>query len=204
MSNAQKTPLVVSLQKAISNKIDDALQGLGQVLPCSVTEVNGAIVTVNFNINNKQFTPPPVTCSTIGSQYIRVPIKVGDTGICMAATARLGGITGLGLGVAPLISPSNLGGLVFVPIGNVNWETIDSKAVVISAPNGAVIQTDDESASVIISENQISMTYGSNSITINSSGINIVGTLSLNGVPYLLHEHLGVTVGSGITGGVAP
>lgn len=203
MSNAQKIPFAASLQNAMSNRIDDSLQGLGQVLPCSVTEVNGAIVTVNFDINNSVFTPPPAIVPTMGSRYLRLPIQIGDTGICVASNARLGGITGLGLGVAPLISPTNLGGLVFVPIGNVNWELVDADAVVISAPNGAVIQTEDEISQVIISEEQIALTFQGNSIVINSSGINIIGTLSLNGIPYLLHTHP-VTTAPGETGGVVP
>jgi len=145
-----------------------------------------------------------VICATAGSQYLRQPIKKGDKGICIAANARLGGITGLGLGVASLVGITNLGGLVFLPIGNINWDEVDPDAVVISAPNGAAIQTDDELSKVIISEDQISMTYGDNSITINADGIDITGVLSLNGIPYLVHSHGGVTVGSGATGVVIP
>jgi glycolate oxidase len=39
-------------------------------------------------------------------------------GICLSADVRLGGITGLGLGKAPLEQTANLGALVFLPIGN--------------------------------------------------------------------------------------
>jgi hypothetical protein len=37
-------------------------------------------------------------------------------------------VTGLGLGPTALAAPSNLGALIFVPIGNVNWENVDSNA----------------------------------------------------------------------------
>lgn len=202
MANSQKTPFALSIQNFVQDSIDDKLQGQGQGLPCTITAVNGAIVTVNFDINNAQFTPPPVTCPTIGSQYIRTPLQVGDKGVCLSANARLGGNSGLGLGVAPLANPSNLGGLVFVPIGNINWTAVDPRAVVLIAPNGAVIQTTDGTSTVTISESQIALNYGGNTIVINSSGIGITGTLTINGEPYLAHEHSGVTTGGSNTGGV--
>lgn len=202
MSSAQKTPFAVTMNQFTDRKIDEANQEQGQSLPCVVTAVNGAIVTVNFQISNTDFTYPPATCPVIGSRYIRIPVQVGDKGICIAADARLGGISGLGLGLAPIGLPSNLGGLVFVPIGNAAWQTIDPNAVVISAPNGSVIQSDDGKSTVTISEGQILMNYSGNQVLINASGISISGTLTINGEPYLSHFHGGVQNGSGFTGGV--
>jgi len=203
MSNSQKTPFSVSINSVIAQRISDALQGLGNVLPCHVVAVDGAIVTVNFDVQvNNNFTLPPVTCSTIGSRYSREPIQVNDAGVCISADVKLGGVTGLGKGAAPITSASNLGALIFIPVGNINWETLNADAYVISAPDGAIIQTDDGTSSVIISETQIALNFQGNSIVITSSGIAINGVLTINGVPFLLHEHLGVTVGSGVTGGV--
>ena len=206
MSTSQKIPFSRSINDFTDQRIIDALGQLGPVLPCHVTAVNGAIVTVNFDVNssNVKFTFPPVTCATLGSRYIRNPVQVGDFGICVAADVRLGGITGLGNGPAPIVAPSNLGGLSFIPIGNVNWETIDPNAVVISAPNGAVIQTIDGVSSVIISENQINLNYDGNSVVINSSGITITGVLTINGVAYLSHKHTLVQTGTSESGPVGP
>lgn len=204
MSNSQKTPFSVSINRFTNQRIQDALNGLGQVLPCYVTQVNGAIVTVNFSIDdaNNGLTYPSVTCATIGSKYIRTPIQIGDEGVCIAATARLGGITGLGLGNSPITTPTNLGALIFVPIGNINWETLNADAVVISAPDGAIIQTDDGLSSVIISETEITLKYGPASIVLSSGGISITGILTINGLPFVAHTHGGVTTGSGVSGGV--
>lgn len=182
--------------------MDDKLQGLGQVLPCSIIKVEGAIVTVNFEINNSKFTPPPVRCATVGSKYIRTPLQIGDKGICVAANARLGGINGLGIGVAGLVNPSNLGGLVFLPIGNLNWATVDGNAVVLIAPNGGVITTDNGISKVTVSGSQASLQYAGNSIVVDNSGISITGTLTINGTPYLAHTHTGVSPGGSNTGGV--
>ena len=202
MSNSQKVPFAISMQNFVQDSIDDKLQGQGQGLPCTITAVNGAIVTVNFDITNGKLTPPPVTCTTVGSQYLRLPLQVGDKGVCVSSNARLGGNTGLGLGLAPLVNPTNLGGLVFLPIGNINWTTVDTKAVVLIAPNGGVIQTTDGTSTVIISEDQISLNYNGASIVISGGNVTITGTLIINGTPYLSHVHSGVSTGGSDTGGV--
>jgi hypothetical protein len=157
---------------------------------------------VKFDINNGKLTPPPVTCTTVGSQYLRLPLQIGDKGVCVSSNARLGGNTGLGLGLAPLSNPTNLGGLVFLPIGNVNWEAIDPNAVVLIAPNGGVIQTTDGASTVIISEDQISVNHNGASIVISGGNVTITGTLIINGTPYLAHVHSGVTTGGSNTLGV--
>lgn len=131
MSTSQKIPFSRAINQFTDQRIVDALGQLGPVLPCHVTAVNGAIVTVNFDVDssNVKFTFPPVTCATLGSKYVRVPIQIGDFGICVAADVRLGGVTGLGNGMAPLVAPSNLGGLSFIPIGNINWEDVAVNAL---------------------------------------------------------------------------
>jgi phage baseplate assembly protein gpV len=182
MSNSQKTPFSISIQNLIQESIDDKLQGLGQAWPCTIVSVNGAIVTVEFNINNENLTPPQVTCTTIGSQYIRVPLKKGDAGVCVPANTRLGGVTGLGLGVAPLLNPSNLGGLIFLPVGNTNFPDVDPDAVVVTAPNGAYLETSDGLSSATISENQLLLQYGVNTILINASGITLTAPTSSIGI----------------------
>lgn len=182
MSQAQKTPLAVSLNSYVQGAMDAYQQGLGLVLPCTVTAVNGAIVTVNFEVNlPNNITLPPITIPVAESQYVRLPVQVGDQGITVAANTNLGGITGLGKGKASLISAGNLNGLVFLPIGNSNWETLDPNAVVINAPNGSIIRTDDGKAIVTISENQIELQYGSTTLIANNSGVTITGNLVVHG-----------------------
>jgi hypothetical protein len=207
MSNNQKTPFAPAIQTVIKNSINDSLQVMGQALPCHVVAVNGAIVTINFDISTPTDTYPPVTCATIGSRYLRAPIAVGDKGICVPADAKLGGVTGLGLGLTALAAPSNLGALIFVPIGNVNWPGVDPTATVIISQSGASVVT--------VAESGISLSYGGFTVTINSSGINLnnfvqvngsgvtlTGTVTINGRSFLAHEHIGVQTGSSVSGGV--
>lgn len=212
MSNNQKVPFPVSLQQVIGNSTDDSLQSLGQAYPCHVTAVNGAIVTVNFDLNAPNANYPPVTCATIGSKYVRVPIQVGDKGVCMPANARLGGVTGLGKGLAPVSLPSNLGALVFVPLGNVNWDSIDPTATVIVSATAQSIATFADSGTtlqygsseVILNASGATLQDGGNQVVVSSSGVAINGTLTINGAPYLLHVHKLVQTGTSDSGPVGP
>ena len=207
MSNNQKTPFSPAIQAVIKNRIKDSLNVLGQALPCHVVAVNGAIVTVNFDISTTTDTYPPVTCTTIGSKYLRIPIQVGDKGVCLPADTLLGGVTGLGTGLASLAAPSNLGALIFVSLGNINWANIDPTATVITSSLGA--------SNVTIAESGVTITYGGYTITMNSSGINLnnyvqvtssgvnlTGTVTINGRSFLTHEHTNVQTGSNVSGGV--
>jgi len=203
MDLSQKLPFAVTMTNYIQNKIDTNQENFGWQLPCRVVAVNGAIVTVAFEIDQSNgLTFPQVECAIAESTYVQIPVQVGDFGICIAANARLGGINGLGSGVAPLTTPLNLEGLVYVPISSANWDTLDPNAVVINAPNGAIIRTINGNSIVTISETEISLAFGSTTVTLNSSGVSINGTLTINGTPFLTHEHTGVQSGTSNTGGV--
>lgn len=182
MSINQKIPYAVSSTNYIQSKIDASQEYFGQILPCVVTEVNGSFVTVNFQVDtNEKFTFPPITCPIAESFYVRLPVQVGDTGICIPAATRLGGITGLNNTLAPLGLQPNLGGLVFVPIGNKTWTTLDPNAVVISASNGAIIRTNDGKAVVTIADDKITVAYQSVNFVIDGSKVTINGNLQVNG-----------------------
>ena len=186
-------------------KISAYEQILGQVYPCSVIEVNevNAIVTVNFEVDNQGlFTLPQVTCPIIGSKYIRIPVQVGDTGICISASTKIGNITGLGSGLPTLTPASNLGALVFVPIGNANWQITDLNSIVLFSPNGDSIVT--------IGNDQIKLAFQDKNIIINATGITINGDVQVNGkitstgdvvangISLDNHEHNVMNVSSGL------
>ena len=181
MSYGQKRPFARTINEFVNSNIKTANNGLGQILPCRVTEVNGAIVTVNFEIKAGNQTFAPVTCPIAESTYVRIPVQVGDFGICISADVRLGGISGLGQGKAPLGKPSNLGGLVFVPIGNKNWEAVDPDAVNINAPNGAVIRDTGNNCVITLTPTGVTVVRGSTQVIINDTGITMYGNLLVHG-----------------------
>lgn len=172
MSINTKKPLNTSLPRAMRERIADGKFISGQEWPCTVVSVAGAIVTISFNVES-DFTLPQVICPIAESRYVRLPIKAGDQGLAVAATARLGGVTGLGSGLAPLSAPSNLGGLVFVPLGNAAWATIDPNAVVIQAPNGSKILTDDGASEIIVDTGQVKITQGDVTVEIQGGVVTV-------------------------------
>ena len=183
MSAEQKTPFAVSISNLIQTKLEENKQAFGFQLPCRVVAVNGAIVTVNFEIDTGgEFTFPPVTCPIAESTYVRLPVQVGDYGVCLAANARLGGVTGLGQGLAPLELPFNLGALVYVPIGNKNWSSVDPNAVNINAPNGAVIRDTNNNTTITLVPSGVTVVHGSTVMVIDNAGVTITGNLTVHGL----------------------
>jgi hypothetical protein len=208
-SAAQKKQLALSLSRMVSGGAADASQLQGQGLPCHVISIACGIVTVAFDVSAGGFTLPQVTCPIAESEYVLLPIQVGDRGFVTSASARLGGVSGLGAGVAPLSKPSNLGGLVFVPIGNKSWTTPDANAVIVQGPNGAVIRTMDGTATVTINHDHIRCDWEGATVTIDTSGITlsslantIDGALTINGAT-TMNGDLTVTGAVAMTGTVA-
>lgn len=201
--NYLKTPLTKSLNSFAEKKAVAAIQKTGRSLPCSVVDViSSGIVKVKFEVDAAPFTLPNLVVAKAGSEYVRIPTQVGDTGLVIAADARLGGVTGLGAGVASLAQPGNLAALLFMPLGRTDWPSVDLDVVVIYGPDGVTIRDASSGAVITLTPSSISMVQGAASITLTGGAVNIVGTLSINGSAYLAHTHNGVTTGGGISGGV--
>lgn len=202
-NNSLKTPLAATLPAFTRNQTDQAFELDGMDLPCHVTAVNGAIVTVAFDITTN-LTLPEVTMPIFGAEYVRLPIQIGCKGRAIPSDAYLGAISGLGGSTTPFLQPGNLGALSFFPVGNKNWTPVDGNAVVIYGPNGVVLRDTQSEAVVTLTpgniamtaETQISLMVGGMGIVITSSGTTI------DGKPFLPHEHSGVQTGGSPTGGV--
>lgn len=139
-NNAQKTPVLRSLNRVAQQRAIDAIQLTGKALPCSVVSRDGAIVTVKFEIDSI-FTLPNVRMPIAGSQYIQVPIQSGCKGVAFPADARIGGMSGLGSGTATLAQIANLSALVFFPIGNSSWAAPDDPdKLTLWGPDGAILR----------------------------------------------------------------
>lgn len=184
-NNAQKTPLARSLNAFAEKKINDAFQRSGQALPCSVVSVEGAIITVKFEVNSV-YTLPNVTVPMFGAEYIRYPIRAGDKGCVFPAAARLGGMSGIGGGIADLSQPANLTALVFAPISNSGWVTVDPDAVVLYGPNGVVLRDTDSGSTVTLTPSGIAIETPeleittSGNVTINCGGDTTVSCVNLS------------------------
>lgn len=198
MSNPQKTPIARTITNKIQNEIADNGQLAPQNLPCVVTQVlpNG-MVTVAFEVAGP-ISFPSVTIPQQISRYYRPPTQVGDKGVARAADSYLGGVSGLGGGVAQYLRQgSNLSNLVFTPINNTTFATVDGNANVFTAPNGAVIKDDTGASVITLTPTSITMSCGGHSIVISSAGVVIDGKV------FLTHVHGGVSTGGSDTTGVA-
>ena len=197
MSLEQKVPFAVSLNNAMDRKIEDNNQNLGQILPCTVTAVNGAIVTVNFEVLSGALTLPPVTCPIAEPEYVRLPVQVGDKGVCMAASTRLGGVSGLGQGLAPLSNPSNLGSLIFVPIGNKNWFSVNGQYLVLYGIDGVDISTRDQDVHITLNHSGVTINLNGGNLLVENGNTTMTGNLTVQG---LITGQNGLAI-SGGTGG---
>jgi hypothetical protein len=214
MSSAQKTPFAVSLSNYLGTKLEQNNEGFGWQLPCIVKAVNGSMVTVAFEVDTGgEITFPEVTCPIAQSRYVRLPVQVGDFGMCISANARLGGVTGLGKGLAPLGLPFNLGALVYVPIGNINWSAVDPNAVNINAPNGVVLRDTNNNCTVTLTPTGVNVVIGSTSFIVDGTGVTVNGKFTVNGDVATTgaltnngksvgstHKHSGVQTGTSNTG----
>lgn len=175
--NAQKVPIQESANRFAEKKVNDALQLAGKGLPCSVVSVSNSIVTVRFEVQSG-FTLPNVTIPMFGGEYIRYPTQAGDKGVVIPFDARLSGVSGIGGGTASLSQPGNLTALVFLPISNTAWSSVDANALTLYGPNGVVLRDTESNSTLILTpsgiamvgQDSISLTSGSTSITLNNDG----------------------------------
>lgn len=161
-----------SANKVAINRAKQAILSLGRALPCRVVAVSGSIVTVAFEVNASPWTLPNITIPKAESPWIRMPTQVGDKGVTVPSDVYLGGISGLGGGTATMAPVGNLSALVFMPVSSKASPPVDQNAAQIQGPNGAIIQTTQGTTSKIVTDqNGTTVTYGSNTITVNSSEI---------------------------------
>lgn len=158
LDTSQKTPYARAINQFAENKVRDAIALEGKAIPASVTAVAGSIVTVKFELN-AAYPLPSVTIPMAGSEYIRIPVQVGDKGMVTPSDFYLGGVSGLGGGTAGVNLPANLSALVFIAISNKGWSTAeDPNKVILYGPNGAILRTVDKTAMVNVDPNGVTIT----------------------------------------------
>lgn len=173
-SNAQRLSFQKNVNRNAIKRASEAIQATGRALPCRVVAVNGAVVTVAFEMNTAPWNIPNITIPKAESNWIREPTQVGDLGWTVPADVYLGGVSGLGGGVADFKPVSNLSALVFQPISHSDSPPSDQNAVINQAPNGFIAKTTTGTASSItLDVTGTIIKYGAVTITINASGVTI-------------------------------
>jgi hypothetical protein len=180
--------------------------------------VGNGTVTVSFQVQQNGITLPSVTMPVAQSDYIRHPLQVGDTGLAQPSDVYLGGVSGLGGGVANNVQQANLSNLMFHPVSSTNQTTSpNANAALVQGPQGVVIQdtgglnTETLTAtSTVFKVGSTTLTFnstglvlsvGGNTITMDAAGITLSsGDVIAGTVTLLTHVHPGVTSGSSSTG----
>ena len=141
--DAQKHSFVQSMNAFAEGKIEVGVSMLAKSVPCSVNsvEANGDIVTVKIEMKVGNAAFPLIKCPVYGPQYLRWPLQKGDMGVLFSADYYLGGVSGLGTGVADMTPQFNLSTGVFFPIGNTIFgDTEDAQKTVIYGPEGVILK----------------------------------------------------------------
>lgn len=191
-----KLPMQQMLNQIATEAVVAHMKEAGKALPCSVLDVNGSFVQIQFEVSSAVAVLPKIWLPKAESQWIRIPTQKGDYGITVPADAYLTAITGQSETPASLDArPGNLSALVFIPVANKNFPQVDAKTAYISGPSGVLLQTSDGKSAIQISENNITLTCGGKNITISSGGVTI------DGIEFDSHVHPGVKAGPDTTGG---
>ncbi len=193
MANHQRTPLSRTLPLLAQRAALEEIEQRGYALPCHVTAVNGAIVTVAFDCTTSGAALPSCQMPIAGSEYVRIPIQKGCKGTARPNSVDISIVTGLGPGNAlPDLSvlPANLSALVFEPCGNSAWTASPNAdaTVIYGAGAGVILQDIDGSspnASVMVNSSGVTIKVGSKTWTFTSAGF----TWS-TGIVAETHEHL--------------
>ncbi|MGP8937426.1 hypothetical protein [Enterobacter soli] len=157
MSVDQKLNFGRNMNRFTEQKFDEAFQAAGKVLPASIVAQEGKMVTVSFELHDTPYVFPQVTIPLFGPQYIRYPMQPGDKGIVIPADTYLGGVSGQGGGIADLTPPANLSALVFLPISNTEWDSVDGNVVTIYGPEGVTIRDQGSNTTFLLTPDSITI-----------------------------------------------
>ena len=203
-NNELVTPIAFHLPAHIDKGAQDRYQLDVQGLPCTVSQVMGELVQVNVEAQGK-FTIPKILVPQAFSQWVREPTQVGDKGILSAANYYIGGMSGIGGGVANYQKRGNVTPLVFMPISQKAFASNANRnlnAVLINGPQGVVLQDTAGLCTLTLTGTGMVIKIGGNVITINAGGISVSeGTITNQGVDVgSTHAHTGVVPGGGDSG----
>jgi hypothetical protein len=178
--NFETVWLQPNLNKHAQGQALQAIEQTGRALPCQVTAVDGALVTVKFLVTSPQ-TLAPLTLPRAESQWLRAPVQIGDFGFTVPADTYLGQISGQGGGQADTsVDYGNLSTLVFVPVASVNFPaTPDPNKAWVNGPNGAELSDADKTVSVTCDKatGQVTITAGGISMIVDKAS----GTVQIGG-----------------------
>lgn len=195
--NALKTPYGKRINELATERAQNEILLTGRALPCTVVSGNGRFVVVNFEVQS-QFTLPQMQVPVASAEYFRAPIGPGCRGFVTAADYYLGGMSGLGGGVATLAAQGNLSNLIFVPIGNTGWPEVPAGYAVVYGPEGVIIKDAAGSTTITVTPAGVTIALTAGNVTVTG------GDVIADGISLKTHLHSGVQTGGGNSGPPVP
>jgi len=193
-----RRPLAPALNKGQASTTQQLLDRQVRGWPCSVVSVIGSIVTVKFEIQS-QFTIQQIRIPLFGPEWIRYPIQEGTKGMAIPADTTLGHMSGLGPSTPPsLVSPFNLGALVFLPIANKDWTApIDPNKLELYGPAGVVIHDVGSNTTITLDSSGVVIVNGSSTWQLTSNAVTVTTqTYTVNAPTIVLNGQLSQGTGS--------
>ena len=177
MTISQRLNFAKSMNNFAEVKIAEAMELVGKVLPATVVSQSGKMITVSFSLTNIPFTLPQVTSPLFGQEYVRYPMQPGDRGIVIPADTYIGGMSGLGGGVADLTQPMNLSALVYLPISNTEWQDVDGQVVTVYGPEGVTLRDSGSNTTFLLKPGSIAIsTPDSFTVTVGGTVFSLTGS----------------------------
>lgn len=195
MTISQRLNFGKSMNQFSDDKIQQAMELAGKILPATIVSRSGKMVTVSFSLTNIAFTLPQVTIPLFGPEYIRYPMQPGDKGIAIPADAYIGGMSGQGGGTADLTQPFNLSALTYLPISNTEWEDVDGEVLTMYGPEGVTIRDKASNSTFLLTPQSISIaTPGSFTVTVGGTVLSLTqGMWSLTGTTGKIEDAMAST-----------
>lgn len=176
--NSQKTPFARSLQRFTGNVARAATNLLAKCAPASVLEMSGPHAVVNFETTAN--LPGQVTMPILGSRSFRTD-HTGEQGYTPSGDYYMGGVSGLGGGVADLTQHGNLSTGAWAPVSNTNWPSIPGATTVVTGKASGLILRDSEGNETVINLTTSGIVITTTQVTFNVPTVTINGNLIVTG-----------------------
>jgi len=128
--------------------------------------------------------------------------QIGAIGVACFGRYPSGG------GTATLARQSNLGALVFAPIGNMDFQDVDGSVATVYGPNGVTLRTQNSAVRLLLTPSGVTIIVPGGQVAVTPSGVAVTnltvtvtgGDVVADGISLKTHRHGGVQVGGGNTG----
>jgi hypothetical protein len=139
VDNSFKRPVHYSVNDFTNSKANDFQQNMTKGMPCHITKIGPEtdMVVVAFDTKGS-WAMPTMKMPVAFSPYARDALKVNDKGYASPGDYYLGGMSGLGGGVADYAPRGNLTPLVFHPISKTTNEKRDNNQYVVTGGDNGV------------------------------------------------------------------